>query len=115
MASLICRCSLLSALQIARHERDFAAHLGVAAKPFEGDERKPKAIENESDDLGPLLVHSILDATRATAERLGGRCAQFFRPYDGPQSEARVQRGADLAAHESWLLGDALVEMQDRV
>jgi hypothetical protein len=45
----------------------------IGAKPFEGDERKPKAIEKESDDLEPLPVHSILDASRATAERLGGR------------------------------------------
>jgi hypothetical protein len=38
---------LLGALQVARHERDFAAHLTVAANPFEGDEHKPKAIEDE--------------------------------------------------------------------
>ena len=61
---------LLGALQIARYKRDFAAHLTVAAKPFKRDERKPKAIEEEPDDLEPLLVRSILDATIGNGREL---------------------------------------------
>ena len=33
---------LVDLVRVPGHERDFAVHLTVAAKPFESDERKPK-------------------------------------------------------------------------
>jgi hypothetical protein len=69
-ADLSLQPDLLGALQIARHECDFAAHLTVAAKPFKCDESKPKAIEEDPDDLEPLLVHAILHATNGNRRAL---------------------------------------------
>jgi hypothetical protein len=73
MATLISRWQpdLHGTLQIACDECDLAAHLTVSAKPFKRDERRSKAIEEESDDVEPLLVHS--NSSQLGKESLVGR------------------------------------------
>ena len=75
---------------------------------------KPKAIEEEPDDLEPLLVFAIIHATtKGNAWALRQSLSLILGPFAGPRAGARTQVGAELTARENapWLLGDASVEI----